>query len=145
MANKPTFPVGVDVFVVRDGKVLLGQRNHGFGNGLWCLPGGHMEPHEGIEDVAKRELNEETGLTAGEIQFKVVFNNNHNHRDEHYLHFGVEARSVSGDVKLMEPNKFSAWQWFDLATLPMETVYPPHIALIEAFKKGTAFIGHSAV
>jgi ADP-ribose pyrophosphatase YjhB (NUDIX family) len=40
-------------------KVLLTRRSD---NGLWCLPGGKMEPGESIEECCRREVFEETGL-----------------------------------------------------------------------------------
>jgi 8-oxo-dGTP pyrophosphatase MutT (NUDIX family) len=40
-------------------KVLLTKRSD---NGLWCLPGGKMEPGESVEECCCREVLEETGL-----------------------------------------------------------------------------------
>ena len=45
-------------------KVLLTRRSD---NGLWCLPGGRMEPGESIEECCRREVLEETGL---EVELK---------------------------------------------------------------------------
>ena len=55
--------VGVSTCVWRDGKVLLVERAKP-PRGFWAFPGGHVEPGEGLEAAAARELQEETGLTA---------------------------------------------------------------------------------
>ena len=54
--------VGVGVFVLRDGLVLLGLRRGAHGAGTWALPGGHLEFGEAVEHCAAREVHEETGL-----------------------------------------------------------------------------------
>ena len=56
------FPT-VDVIVERgDGKILLVQRrNPPLG---WALPGGFIDYGESAEDAARREVTEETGVTA---------------------------------------------------------------------------------
>lgn len=53
---------GVGVAVVSDGRVLLVERGHGALVGRWAVPGGHVEWGETLEDAARREVREETGL-----------------------------------------------------------------------------------
>ena len=60
--------VGVAVIVIRDGRVLLGRRKGAHGDGTWALPGGHLEYFEAIEDCARREVFEETGLSIGSVR-----------------------------------------------------------------------------
>lgn len=55
--------VGSAVFVVDDdGRLLLGVREKDPHRGKWVLPGGKVEPFETLEDAARREIREETGL-----------------------------------------------------------------------------------
>ena len=141
MSDHAQFHVAVDVFVVRDGKLLLGKRKNTFGAGFWGLPGGHLEQKETIEQAGLRELNEETGLVAKSAEFALVFNNNN--REEHYIHFAVAAPGVTGDPKVMEPEKFESWQCFVLAQLPDKETLWVHAPQIVAFKEKRNFIGHS--
>jgi len=52
----------VDILTVYDGKLLLLLRNNPPGKNLWWTPGGRVLKGETLEDTAKRELYEETGL-----------------------------------------------------------------------------------
>lgn len=60
--NMPLFQNGSAVIVENSfGKILLQHRTD---RNLWCVPGGLQELGETFEEVALRELEEETGLKA---------------------------------------------------------------------------------
>ncbi len=50
--------------VIRDGQVLLNQRDIQPGRGLWSFPSGYVDIGETVEDAAIREAREETGLAV---------------------------------------------------------------------------------
>ena len=64
-----TYDVALVLLVDSSGAVLLQHRDPdaGASPNQWSLPGGHVEPGESPEEAARRELLEETGLTAGEL------------------------------------------------------------------------------
>ena len=54
------------ICIDEQGRLLLGRRTD---NHLWGYAGGAIEIDEKVEDTARRELLEETGLTADELEF----------------------------------------------------------------------------
>ena len=67
----PPVAVTVDVAlfaILRDElHVLLIQRGIEPFAGAWALPGGFVQPHEGLDDAAARELAEETGVAEDDV------------------------------------------------------------------------------
>jgi 8-oxo-dGTP pyrophosphatase MutT (NUDIX family) len=51
-------------------KVLLTKRAD---NGLWCLPGGGVDPGESVEETVIREVQEETGLQVRVLRLIGVY------------------------------------------------------------------------
>ncbi len=61
--------VGIGIVVIKGGHVLLCRRGKPPNIGSWTLPGGAQEVGETCEAAARRELEEETGLTVGDLHF----------------------------------------------------------------------------
>ena len=66
IGHQPIIAIGATVIVTNDQGAVLFQRRVDFGT--WGLPGGTMEPGETLEETARRELREETGLSAEHYQ-----------------------------------------------------------------------------
>jgi 8-oxo-dGTP pyrophosphatase MutT (NUDIX family) len=52
----------------QDGRILLGKKKRGFGAGKWNGFGGKVEEGETVEAAARREMQEECGLTVREMR-----------------------------------------------------------------------------
>ena len=129
--------VGIGVMVFRDGKLLLGHRcDKGvdtggiYQPGSWCLPGGKQEFGETMFEGAAREVKEETDL---EVEDLYLFGAADSIRsDRHYVTLHIVAGSCRGEVKVTEPDKQDAWEWFELDHLP-ENLYEPSRLFIDEY------------
>ena len=80
VGHRPLLQVGASVIVVdEENRVLLQLRSD---NHCWGYAGGSVELDEPVEEAAKRELFEETGLIAQELELFGVFSG----KDTHYVY-----------------------------------------------------------
>jgi 8-oxo-dGTP diphosphatase len=116
--------VGVGVLVVRDARLLLGERLGSHGAGTWALPGGHLEFGETPGACARRELLEETGLVAASIEPGPYTSDLFPAEGRHYVTLFMIADGVTGEPARREPAKCARWAWFAWSELPAP-LFPP--------------------
>ena len=80
VGHRPLLQVGASVIVEDEfGRILLQLRND---NHCWGYAGGSVELDEDVEEAAKRELLEETGIIANQLILFGVFSG----KDTHYVY-----------------------------------------------------------
>lgn len=88
VGHRPLLQVGASVIVVdTENRVLLQLRSD---NHCWGYAGGSVELDEVVEDAAKRELFEETGLVAEKLDFFGIFSGD----DMHYIYPNGDEVSI---------------------------------------------------
>lgn len=125
----PRIGVGVGILVLRDGKILLGRRRGSHGAGTWSAPGGRLEYGESIEDCARRELLEETGLALGPCERGPTTSDVFDEVRQHFLTVFVIARHTLGEPATLEPDKCEGWQWFSWSA-PPQPLFAPLASLL---------------
>jgi 8-oxo-dGTP diphosphatase len=129
--------VGIGVMLFRGDNVLLGKRKGSHGAGEWGLPGGGLEYMESFADCAKRELAEEVGpqvIFKELATFSVL--NLIEYAPKHYVDIGMSAEWVSGEPKVMEPEKCEEWRWVNVFELPS-----PRFATIDRLMEAYLYRG----
>jgi 8-oxo-dGTP diphosphatase len=131
MEDRPM--IGIGVIVIKNNKVLLGKRKNSHGEGSWCFPGGHLEFNEEIEECGKREVLEETGIKIKNIKLGPFTNDIFKKEGKHYVTLFLTADYDSGKVRVMEPDKFEKWEWFEWGKLPKPLFLPIQNLLKQKF------------
>lgn len=113
------FPgVGVGLAILRDGKLLLYKRMRPPEVGYWNIVGGKVDVLEPAELAAKREAEEETGLSIGKIEFVSATEQIVEADRQHWISLLYKTDDVAGEAQLTEPDKLSDFGWFALDDLP---------------------------
>lgn len=126
IGHRPFLLCGTGVIVYSKGKVLLQLRSD---NNCWGYHGGAIELDEVVEEAAKRELFEETGLMANSLKLFGVFSG----PEFHYVYpNGDEVSNVdityvcedfSGEL-ISDNDEVNKLKWFDINDLP-SNISPP--------------------
>lgn len=135
IGSRPLIIAGSSVLLLDENdRILLQLRKD---NNCWGLAGGSMEPGETFEDVAKRELQEETGLVAKELTFFKIFSGDdfyykYPHGDEAYNVIAAYiCRDYHGELSV-DKDEVQDLRYFSLDELP-SNISPPDYKVIKAF------------
>ena len=110
--------IATQAIIFRDGKVLCGLRNYTKDKykviSVWTCPGGRCDDGETIEQALQRETEEEVGLNDLKIE-KFLGEVSGVYKDDKVL---VYRCSSNQEPRLMEPEKFTEWKWFNPEEIP---------------------------
>nr|HEK9933442.1 8-oxo-dGTP diphosphatase [Streptococcus equi subsp. equi] len=104
----------VNICVKEGDKILLLNRQHDDFPG-WIQPGGKVNTSESFFEAAVRELKEETGLTALNLQLKGISGFTNPDKPERYVYYDFLCEDFEG--KLLTKSREGLPQWHAIADL----------------------------
>ncbi len=119
--HEPILTAGVGLFVFNDEDRVLMQLRTDYNS--WGFPGGAMELGESFEDVAIRELKEETNLIVDELKLIKVLSGKDTYReypngDKLYDITAIFViKKYHNDLKIND-NESKKLEWFKIDNLP---------------------------
>lgn len=119
-------------------KVLLGMKKRGFGAGRWNGFGGKVSLTETIESAAKRELQEEAGIEAYNLEKVGIIDFEFKGNPEILQVHIFRANDFSGELRESEEMKP---QWWHVDEIPFKEMWPDDMHWMPLFLNGKRFRG----
>lgn len=121
VGHEPLIGLGATTLVFNDKKELL--LNLRTDTNTWGIPGGSMELYETIEETAIRELKEEAGIKADELELVTILSGK-----EYYFEYPngdkmctvivlFKVLNYTGDIRIAD-NESKQLKFFPLDNLP---------------------------
>lgn len=118
--EKPSVTVDMVIFTIQDKslKVLLVKRNLEPFKDKWAIPGGFVRIDESLEDAAKRELEEEAGVSDVYLEQLYTFGNPDRDPRDRVITVTYIALINSENLMLKAATDASEAKWFSIKKLP---------------------------
>jgi len=126
------------VIVQRGSMVLLGRKKRGFGEGYFNGFGGKVEPGETVPQAALRELEEEAGVCAKDLNHRGVLTFNFDDKPQPWEVHVFQVTDWDGEPHETEE---MAPQWFKEEDIPYENMWADDPYWYPLFLKGSCFLG----
>lgn len=125
--------------IKKDDKLLLGMKKRGFGVGRWNGFGGKVTEGETIMQAAKREMQEECGVLAQEIEQFGLLDFSWASKPEDVIEVNVfKINKWQGEPQESEEMKPG---WFDLKEIPYEQMWDDDKHWLPLFLQGKKIKG----
>ncbi len=118
--ERPSVTVDVVILTVRNRRlqVLLVKRRHWPFEGMWAIPGGFVKPNESLEDAARRELEEETGVREEYLEQLYTFGDPGRDPRTRVITVVYYALIRADHLTLTAADDAADAQWFPMYDLP---------------------------
>lgn len=131
----PVF-VTVDALVECAGHMLLIERGHRPGKGLWALPGGFLDQQERLQQGAERELKEETGLDLGVLSAELLASRAYDAPERsdrgrvitHVFHYRLNESSLPA---VRGGDDAAHARWWPIADVQREQMFDDHYCILQ--------------
>ena len=129
----PDRPIcGVGIVVFHQQKVLLIRRGKPPRQGEWSIPGGKQKLGETLQQAARREVQEETGLKLGPLMLvdvvDSIFKDSQKQIQYHYSLIEWTGEFVSGELNAADDA--SDAEWFELSEIKNQGLWEKTVEII---------------
>ncbi|MBI3898146.1 MAG: NUDIX hydrolase [Gammaproteobacteria bacterium] len=116
----PAITTDIVIFTIRDRKLklLLIRRGGEPYRGKWALPGGFVQMEEGLDEAARRELEEETGVAGVYLEQLYTLGKPDRDPRERVITVAYYALIPSDKLQLRAATDAEAVGWFGMEELP---------------------------
>lgn len=147
MSDLPYRPCAGFMLVNAEGHVFVGERLDHRAKGFWQMPQGGIDAGEDPEVAALRELHEETGVTADQVEIIApasktftydlppellgrIWKGKYRGQEQHWYLGRFTGSDADIDLNAHDPAEFGAWRWVEVGELP-ELIVPFKRAVYE--------------